>query len=182
MLRAWIAVPKDEVLDETILFTSCTTNVVCNICEAHVRKDCTPLTLGQRCADWFVLRQFRVTGTNVGVIMMYNSAYSEKVGAVERSGPSLTTGKWLKKFQCSWFSTKVLKEERVQGSMYEALVSTAVRGMPFISDIYSVGMVGSTDHPYLACSPDGIALINADGVVFPLLERTGDIVLQSERM
>lgn len=70
----------------------------------------------------------------------------------------------------------------MQTSVNEAPVFTAVRVMPFVFDTYSIGMVGSTEQPYLARSPDSISLIKADGVVSPLLEVMGDILLQLERL
>ena len=36
----------------------------------EVMKHCQILTIGQRCADWFVMRQFRVTGTLAGRFIM----------------------------------------------------------------------------------------------------------------
>jgi hypothetical protein len=33
-----------------------------DIFERGILRNCVVLTVGQRCADWFVLRQFRVTG------------------------------------------------------------------------------------------------------------------------
>jgi hypothetical protein len=35
-----------------------------------LHRTCRALTLGQRCADWFVLRQFRITGTNASNTLM----------------------------------------------------------------------------------------------------------------
>jgi hypothetical protein len=38
--------------------------------EQRLIRTCRVVTLGQRCADWFVLRQFRITGTNASNILM----------------------------------------------------------------------------------------------------------------
>lgn len=36
---------------------------------------CHSLTVGQKCADWFVMRQFRVTETNAGKTILSNNNF-----------------------------------------------------------------------------------------------------------
>ena len=45
--------------------------------EKRLKQHCIPLTCGQRCADWFLMRRFRVTGTMGAVIARRDSKANE---------------------------------------------------------------------------------------------------------
>lgn len=100
--------------------------------------------------------------------------------AVEQSGSSWITGQWLTKFQNSWFGSESSTEEIVRCSVDKAPVLTLLRGLEFVSRIYSVGMARSTEMFYLARSFDGMALMTCNGDDSWFLEKTGDIGLRLE--
>lgn len=41
--------------------------------ESRSSERITCLTIGQRCVDWFTMRQFRTTGTNAGIFLLRSS-------------------------------------------------------------------------------------------------------------
>lgn len=68
-MRCWLSsersAPVDyHVLDNGDAFT------VKNAMENILHRSCTPLTLGQRCGDWFTLRQFLLTASPTGDLML----------------------------------------------------------------------------------------------------------------
>lgn len=69
-LDQWVAVPKANISVNNALFRSENNpNMLRCECERSLKLTCVPLTIGQRCADWFELRKFRVTGTSAGLIL-----------------------------------------------------------------------------------------------------------------
>jgi hypothetical protein len=55
-----------------------------DVVEREILRNCVVLTIGQRCADWFVLRQFRVTGTNAGRFLMEDENVRTELGSFPR--------------------------------------------------------------------------------------------------
>lgn len=72
----WIAVAKGSILSKVLFNMGDNLRAVVHpqsprqdqkdFVEAEVLRQGTFLTVGKRCPDWFVLRQFHVTGTNAG--------------------------------------------------------------------------------------------------------------------
>lgn len=62
--------------------------------EERLRLSCAVPTLGQRCADWFTLRQFRFTGTMVGTFLSTASALRAAFGWSANS-PERPLRDWL---------------------------------------------------------------------------------------
>ena len=96
-LRTWIAVPKGCILNNVLFNNRDNLGAVVrhpsppqdqkDFVQAEVLRVCTVLSVGQRCADWFVLRQFRITGTNAGKILMESRLVRASLGIqTEREG------------------------------------------------------------------------------------------------
>lgn len=118
-LTNWIAVPKPNITLHDTLFSGYD-DVAAKIVEAVLSQVCVPLTMGQRCADWFVLRQFRVTGTNAGLILNESLDYRLAVHLpISNSIPVRSTDEWFSSFHGSWFSDKVSTEAMMRGSANE---------------------------------------------------------------
>lgn len=88
-LKTWAAAPKQNVRFDKVLFTKkrheertaeAASVALKDFLEGALHGNCELLTIGQRCADWFVLRQFRVTGTNAGLILMSNGEVRSALG------------------------------------------------------------------------------------------------------
>lgn len=83
-MNTWIDVPKSNGSLIKTPFSSTQQSkeeekTMRNIAEEKVGSVCHVLKLGQHCADWFILRQFRVTGTNYGIILMSKSRVRSKL-------------------------------------------------------------------------------------------------------
>lgn len=173
-LDKWVAVPKPGVSTAQTLYSE-STDVLGKKCEAVLSHSCFPLTIGQRCADWFTLRQFRVTGTNAGIILRQNEAFLAAMNLTAGTTEERTLSQWFTLFCNGWFNSKVSTEAMMRGTANEGPVIQFVRNLSFVASVYDVGMLALTRHPHLACSPDGVALIKADASVSDFLEGEGDI-------
>ncbi|PXF43989.1 hypothetical protein BWQ96_06222 [Gracilariopsis chorda] len=113
LLESWIAVPKCTRMIGTLFSKRDNTGRLTippndstefqDVIERHILDHCSVLTLDQRCADWFVLRQFRVTGTSAGKILHANDAFREMVGLSEPTCTEQTLQQSLLSFVQTWF-------------------------------------------------------------------------------
>lgn len=83
--NSWIAVPKHNYSFNKALFTRNSTElkgvaVLRKVVEDAISQSCKVLTVGQRCADWFVLRQFQITETNFGLILLRSTVVRSILG------------------------------------------------------------------------------------------------------
>ena len=63
----WIAIPEKVGVDKTTLLGNIADGLYRSRVEDKLRGSCHPLTLGQRCADWFLLK-ILISGTMVELI------------------------------------------------------------------------------------------------------------------
>lgn len=174
-LETWIAVPRPNVyqqylfygsVDKNDLLSEISTNAFSSgtgreELETVLSEKCTVLTVGQRCSDWFVLRQFRVTGTNAGALLASSATFCELTG-VSPSTRERTLKEWFDVLMSSWFSTKKSTEAMKRGTVTEDAVVEALKTMDGILTVFPCGMLATLGEDYMACSPDGIALIDVD--------------------
>ena len=86
----WLAVPKSEINShlpfnnrsehgevEASTISSDEKNA---FIESFLLRHCNVKTIGQRCADWFLLRQFRITGTSAGQLLRSDPSTTELLG------------------------------------------------------------------------------------------------------
>ena len=131
--------------------------------EQKLLSVCSVVTIWQRCADWFILQQFRVTGTNAGLVAMSNSAMRLSLGLEPASADTENLNdQWIEMFQRSWFSSKFSTQPMKRGSANENTVLAAIISMCFVRYVFEVGMLCLKDVPYLACSPDGVIILDTE--------------------
>jgi hypothetical protein len=133
------------------------------VLETNLRPVCFPLTLGQRCADWFVLRQFRATSTTASDVLKRDEAIRERMNFDDR--PHLEPKDAQAHLYClatSWFSKKQSTEAMMRGTKNEEAARKAVETMSFIDGVFHCGMVALTETPSIACSPDAVCIINIE--------------------
>jgi hypothetical protein len=93
-MRTWIAVPR-RAPTSNLHFSTCIERGEvlepcpdsCNhkdIVELHLLTHGESLTLSQQCADWFILRQLRVTRTSAAKIIFEENSGREMLGLRER--------------------------------------------------------------------------------------------------
>ncbi|PXF43106.1 hypothetical protein BWQ96_07140 [Gracilariopsis chorda] len=169
LLESWIAVPKCTRMFGTLFSKRDNTGRLTippndstefqDVIERHILDHCSVLTLDQRCADWFVLRQFRVTGTSAGKILHANDAFREMVGLSEPTCTEQTLQQSLLSFVQTWFGGGRSTEPMMRGTANEPAVVASLKLKAFVQAFYSCGMLSMKAKPWLACSPDGIAII-----------------------
>ena len=64
-----------------------------DISERHILSHCEVMTIAQRCADWFKLRKFRVTGNIAGQILMRDNVLRCRLGLQRCSNENLMTAR-----------------------------------------------------------------------------------------
>lgn len=175
-LKKWLAVPKENVDLKHTLFVG-------NDCmyqkktEEFIKSYCSINTIGQRCADWFVQRQFKITGTTAATILSKNSMYRSTLGLPSIEDDPFSDSQWFNLFCVSWFSSKCSTEEMKRGTENETAVVENLKKKPFIKAVFEIGLVSKKDHPCLGCSSDGIALVHTDEAANAMLAGDGDVTI-----
>lgn len=154
---------SDATLDE-VVFHDCNVPQDPKVTlESFLSARCTVLTVAQRCADWFIMRQFRVTGTNAGKILLGDAQFRSLIG-VSGSAPERTLQVWSSIFVSSWFSTIRSTEQMKRGSINEDAVVRAIEEKNYVYRVYPCGMFSMKRNDFLACSPDGLVLIDLKSI------------------
>ena len=142
--QTWVCIPKCGSLS-TILSLFSKRNRM-NGSLVHVEKEllthCHPFTIGQQCADWFVLHQFRVTGTMALTLR-----------------EDMSSNQVIDMAFCSWFSRTKSMSAMVEGTKNEVPTLSDLRNYDFITNLFEVELLEMVHCPYLAVSADGVATI-----------------------
>lgn len=173
-IETWVAVPRSHAHDEKLLFAKTLGQAASDpsadasspraVIESTVLRNCCVLTKGQRCADWFIMRQFRVTGTIAGKIMLADNNVRVLLGYPPHPDPAPDETAMLNSLVQSWFSGARSTEAMMRGTANESAVLGAVCNKDFIVAAFECGMVARKDADWLACSPDAVALIDANAL------------------
>eukprot|EP00737_Agarophyton_chilense_P004797 gb/GEZJ01006395.1/.p1 GENE.gb/GEZJ01006395.1/~~gb/GEZJ01006395.1/.p1 ORF type:complete len:425 (-),score=36.09 gb/GEZJ01006395.1/:504-1778(-) len=171
LVKCWIAVPRSQS-NRKFLFSKRTNDGKLVIpqsdatddrdtVELHCHAHCRILTVGQRCADWFILRQFRITGTTAGATLLADANFRSDLNLPPPGSPHEDTmSKKMKRLGASWFSSARSNESMMRGTCNEQAVLNALSKKPFVLSIHECGMLADKQHSWLACSADGIARID----------------------
>ena len=170
-LEAWIAVPSKSALGQKLFSKRSDANRIVvpaidsldpkDVLERHLLSECTVLTINQRCADWFVLRLFCVTGTSAGKILCESGDVRGVLGMTERPERGERSLKEVLRSLCeTWFSSIRSTEPMMRGTANGSTVLSSLSSLSFVKCIYECGMIGKKNETWLACSPDSIALID----------------------
>lgn len=173
-LNHWVAVPHRRAMSSRALFTRrdsdgkvCMPADGCSLAQSRVERwvwdHCRILTVGQRCADWFVLRQFRLTGTLASKVLLAQNSIRDLLGLHRITDEPPRPSALLHDLISSWFSSKRSSEAMMRGTLNEDAVMTALASKSFVVGVFETGMVALSDAHWIACSPDGLALITIDG-------------------
>ena len=150
----WVAVPRQGEVDESTLFGGVGDDEVRYNIEDALQSKCNPLTLGQKCADWFLLKVL-ISGTVAGMIV----SEIERVTANCLLGNDDLMRNTMKRCMDSWFKRHKSSSAMTMGVENEQPTFEALRNEPFVSSLYEVGLLQSIDHPVLGVSPDGIVIL-----------------------
>ena len=126
------------------------------------------LTVAQRCADWFIMREFRLTSTSAASILLKCPEYRECMGLRKphawRNPPSNSSyespSEILETLSKDWFSRNRSVEDMLRGTVNEDAVLNASSQLSFIDSIYKIGMVCHKNRPWLGASVDCMAVFD----------------------
>ena len=147
MSNVWVCVPKTSKVPIHTLFYGESSGPKYNA-ESRLLQNCNPLTIGQRCADWFLMRSFHLTGTVGSTIgSLDDNITNERLNDI--LGTLLSS--WYNRFP----STKPMKI----GTKNEDSTMMALRQESFVEDLFEVGLLQHGFMKYVAVSPDGVVLL-----------------------
>ena len=101
------------------------------------------LTLDQRCADWFILRRFSITGTAAAKL----AAMQDSPDLMEKAAALLVE---------SWTGRGRASEAMLSGQLNEDMVFTEVLQLPWVTSGFTAGLLSRKEAPHFAVSPDGL--------------------------
>ena len=117
--------------------------------ETKIKQRCGPLTLFQRCGDWFVSKCNRISGTMAKII----------VGSSLNFDDDETKADLLLKCCKSWYACHKSSNAMKKGSMNELPISHWLKKLECMKCFYECGIIEITAHPYVAVSADVFSLI-----------------------
>lgn len=170
-VEKWIAVPNKSPVVNTLfdkrddkegIITRTPDSVAYkHVTRRFILQNFSVPTVGQRCANWFVLRQFRITGTGAGNILMKIYQVRSHVGmSVLEESQDVRLCEVPKSFARNWFCSSRATAPILRGTTNESPVVSPLSSQPFIKSLYQSGMLSKIDKAWLACSLDGIAIID----------------------
>lgn len=125
----------------------------------------TPLTCWQRCADWFVCREFIVTGTVAQKLGKIDQDARQLLLANPGVAPDVDEKQIAETLFKSWvFKSFTGTAAMKTGNMNERNVFLSVRSQDWCSAIYEAGLFASKEFPCVAASPDGVARVHLPSV------------------
>jgi hypothetical protein len=144
LFKTWVCIPKAISSPFKCLFVG-NQDRNTDVVERVIVRNAYALTMVQQTADWFTLRAFHVTATMASRILH---------STVEHDDATI-----LQMLLSSWFNRMRSMEEMRIGSKNEDAVLMAFTSFPSVTDIFQCGLFESKVYPWLAASPDGIAII-----------------------
>ena len=170
-LDTWVAVPRNSSSvshlfsqrhdDARIFVPSSESSDVKERVESLIWRTCDALTIGQRCADWFILRQFRVSGTNASNILSTSNDVRHCLGMENETRDTYILPSVLfDTLVSAWFNSMCLAEPMKRGTANESAVLKAISKKKFVAGLFECGMLARKGCNWWVCSPDGVLLLN----------------------
>lgn len=129
--------------------------------EQTLNTQATYHTVAQRCADWFILRCFRISATMAADIFcvlptqIWDSPLPDKSKMQDR-----TDRDWFKIWMDSWFSRSRSTERMVRGKRNENAVLACFEKCDHVPCVQDVGLLQHKEHPFFAYSPDAMSFLS----------------------
>jgi len=146
LFNVWPEVWKSPLTKLPGIFTTRDNCPYATLAEAHLQRQSMQLTKAQQTADWFTLWCFHCTVTMASKFMS---------GSHQSQTPSETFQALLK----SWFNQSRSTTNMIIGAWNEDAVLVAFSNLPFVKKVFSCGLFKSHRFPWLAASPDAIAVL-----------------------
>ena len=147
ILNEWVIVPKrNDTCHFTRFFHPSPRDEVTERLENYLISRTTPLTHSQRSAEWFTLRAFHISATMAGKLFSSTEEYDDATV--------------LDMLLNSWFSRSRSTTEMVIGTKNEDAILKSFSTLQCVARVFECGLFECKDHPWLAASPDGLALFD----------------------
>jgi len=146
LFNQWMVVPKAQKTKIPNLWPCQEPCEGSQFAERKLLQSCCQLCMGQRTADWFTLRTFHLTATMASQVL--GGSYDGK-----------NDGEVLTALLKSWFNRSRSTTNMVIGTKNEDAVLMAFSKLPHVLHIWSVGLLENKHYPWLAASPDAIAIL-----------------------
>jgi len=146
LFNQWMVVPKPQTPKIPNLWPCREPSEGSVLAEGKLLQSCCQLCMGQRTADWFTLRTFHLTATMASQVL--GGSYDGK-----------NDGEVLTALLKSWFNRSRSTTNMVIGTKNEDAVLMAFSKLPHVLHIWSVGLLENKHYPWLAASPDAIAIL-----------------------
>ncbi|KAG7354354.1 hypothetical protein IV203_003710 [Nitzschia inconspicua] len=157
----FVAIPRSEYISNLVLFSSTIASESRKIVEEKLLVAVDPLTIGQRCADWFLMKSMLLSGTMAGKI----------VGAVagqdttSNAQPSNQTQTYtLQECMQSWFGRHKSTAMMALGSRNEnPMMRNLSATLNCVKALFEVGLPRWRRNPCIGVSPDGVVHLGSGG-------------------
>lgn len=123
-----------------------------------LEQDFHALTRCQRCADWLLLLNLRITDTIEAKVLLRDNGIRNELGIYVPAPTQLSKVEWMQQFCEGWFSQRHSTEAMERGSG-NCNVHKALLGMEFITGVYNIGLMNQKEKSGLACSADSVELL-----------------------
>jgi hypothetical protein len=149
MVNNWLVISKVGLRPSlNKLFMSANPDDTTKLVEEILEQHCYALTSTQQTAEWFTLWTFHLTATMASKLLS------------DSDTDTTTTMGLMSSLIKSCFNRSRSTEPMVIGSRNEEAVLLHLATKPYVLDMYECGLLESKDNPWLAASPDAIAVID----------------------
>jgi hypothetical protein len=150
-IHKWLCVPKRKALGSLgQLFHENEVDDITDYVESELENSCRVLTSSQRTADWFMLLSFHVTATLSSLLLNSDVSYTNDEASL------------LVTMMKSWYNSSRSTEAMVIGTKNEDEVLLQLSKEDWMMKLFDCGLFESDSIPWLAASPDAIALLSDD--------------------
>ena len=140
----WVCIPLGESISNETLFYGDNWEEM-EVVQKALLQNCNPLSIGQRCADWFLMRTFHFTGT-----------LASGLGSLDRNVTNENLRVVMDSLLDSWYKRVSSTSAMKVGTANEDNVVDALVKESFILEFYDVGLLQHKTLQYVAVSPDGV--------------------------
>ncbi|KAG7339488.1 hypothetical protein IV203_034484 [Nitzschia inconspicua] len=157
--NTFVAVERNEHLDQNVLFSPKTPSPERSSVEQALLQSAQPLTVGQRCADWFLMKSMLLSGTMAGKIGTYEA---------EPSGAALSS--IMEECIVSWFGRHKSTAMMASGTRNENPTLDRLRSsVKCMKGIFEVGLLRWNRNHAIGVSPDAICRLVVEDAPDPVL-------------
>lgn len=154
------------------LFTGVESDVSKDFIENHIRTMSEPLSVVQRKRDWFLARNFIITGTIGQKIALRNEEVRGFLAPESNITGTVLPKKTFKELVLNWFGPSFSTSDMKVGTSNEKDVFECLKAADFVKCIYEVGVLRIKEE-YIGASPDAVAILRFEQNELPNFVKRG---------